>query len=284
MNFWEKLLAIDRRIIFLLVGIAIALPLFFKVNLKVEITKEVKNVYDIVESLPEGSKVLLAFDYDPGSMPELQPMAESFIRHCIKKKLKMIIMGLWPQGSIQANLALEKVLKEKEFADVKLEEGIDWVNLGYAAGNEVVIERMGSDIWAVFPADSKGIKLEGLSLMKGVKNFSNVDFVYELSAGYPGTAEWVQFAVDKFGAKLGAGNTAVQAPLVTPYLSHQQLLGLLGGMKGAAEYEVLMGMPATGVKYMFSQSVAHTVVCTFIVIGNLAYFLTRKKRNTGGQK
>jgi hypothetical protein len=283
LNFLEKLLVIDRRIIFLFVGVAIALPLFFKANLKVDITPEVRKIYDIVENLPEGSKVLIAFDYDPGSMPELQPMAESFIRHCIRRKLKMIIMGLWPQGFIQANLALEKVLKEEEFKDVKLQEGVDWVNLGYAAGNEVVIERMGSDISAVFAADYRGIKLGNLPLMKGVKNFSNIDFIYNLSAGYPGTQEWVQFAVDKFGAKLGAGNTAVQAPQVYPYYP-KQLLGVLGGMKGAAEYEVLMGIPARGVKYMLSQSVAHGVICLFVIIGNLAFFLTRGKRKSGGQK
>lgn len=283
MGFFEKLLAIDRRIIFLLVAIAVALPLFFKANLKTDITTEVRRVYDIVDNLPEGSKVLIAFDYDPGSMPELQPMAESFIRQCIKKKLKMIIMGLWPQGPIQANMALEKVLKENEFKDVKLQEGIDWVNLGYAAGNEVVIERMGSSIWTVFAADYKGVKLNNIPLMKGVRNFSNIDFVYELSAGNPGTQEWVQFAVDKFGAKLGAGNTAVQAPLVYPFYP-KQLLGILGGMKGAAEYEVLMNLPAKGVKYMFSQSVAHSVVCLLIIIGNVAFFLTKNKRKSGGQK
>jgi len=281
LNFLGKLLGIDRRIIFLFVGVAVALPLCFpEVNLKIEITDSVKKVYDIVESLPEGSKVLIAFDYDPGSMPELQPMAESFIRHCIRKKLKMIIMGLWPQGSVQANLALEKVLREKEFEDIKLQEGVDWVNLGYTAGNEVVIERMGSNIKAVFAADHKGVKLENLSLMRGVRNFSNIDFVYNLSAGYPGTQEWVQFAVDKFGAKLGAGNTAVQAPLVSPYYP-KRLLGLLGGMKGAAEYEFLMGFPATGVKYMFSQSVAHAVVCLFIIVGNVAFFLNKKKKRQG---
>ena len=283
MKFLEKLLAIDRRIIFALVAVAIALPLFFKANLKIDTTPEVERVYDIVENLPEGSKVLLAFDYDPGSMPELQPMAESFMRHCIRKKLKMIIMGLWPQGPIQANLALEKVIKEKEFRDVKLVEGVDWVNLGYAAGNEVVIERMGSSIWAVFAADHKGVKLEDLPLMKGVRNFSNIDFIYELSAGYPGTQEWVQFAVDKFGAKLGAGNTGVQAPLIYPFYP-KQLLGFLGGMKGAAEYEVLMNTPALGVSYMLSQSVAHALVCLFIIVGNIAFFLTRRKKQSGGQK
>jgi hypothetical protein len=116
--------------------------------------------------------------------------------------------------------------------------------------------------------------------MRGVRNFDNIDFVYNLSAGYPGTMEWVQFAADRFHAVLGAGNTAVQAPLMYPYLGRKQLVGILGGMKGAAEYEVLAKRPARAVRYMFSQGISHAVVVFFVIIGNLAYFFTRKKKES----
>jgi hypothetical protein len=219
-------------------------------------------------------------DYDPGSMPELQPMAESFFRYCFNRDLKVIIMGLWPNGPIQANVALEVVLKEPEIMKKNPKYGTDYVNLGYTAGNEVVIERMGGDIPATFPKDYSGNKTEDLPLMKGVKNFNNIDFVYNLSAGYPGTVEWVLFAVDPYKVKLGAGNTAVQAPQVYPYLNSGQLVGLLGGMKGGAEFEIATGYPAKAVRYMFSQSVAHAVICFFILLGNFAYFATRKKKGS----
>ena len=280
MKFFEKLLAIDRRIIFALIAIAVALPLFFKVSMYIETTPVVKKVYDAVEALPAGSKVLISFDYDPGSMPELQPMAESFLRQCFSKDLKVIMMGLWPQGPMQANWALDLVLNEEEMKKKDLKYGVDYVNLGYTAGNEVVIQRMGSDIFATFPTDFSGTKIEKIPLMQGVRNLGNIDFIYNLSAGYPGTQEWVQFAVDRFHAKLGAGNTAVQAPLIYPYYNAGQLVGILGGMKGAAEYETLASKPALGVRYMFSQGISHAVVIFFVIIGNLAYFVTRKKKET----
>jgi len=280
MNFLEKLLAVDRRIIFLFIAIAVALPLFFAVKLHIEVTPVVRNMHNALEALPPGSKVLVSLDYDPGSMPELQPMAESFFRYCFNRDLKVIIMGLWPNGPIQANVALEVVLKEPEIMKKNLKYGIDYVNLGYTAGNEVVIERMGSDIPVTFPKDYSGNKTEDLPLMKGVKNFNNIDFVYNLSAGYPGTVEWVLFAVDPYKVKLGAGNTAVQAPQIYPYLNSGQLVGLLGGMKGGAEFEIATGYPAKAVRYMFSQSVAHAVICFFILLGNFAYFATRKKKGS----
>ncbi len=43
MKFLEKLLAVDRRIIFLFIAIAVALPLFFVVKLHIEVTPVVRN-------------------------------------------------------------------------------------------------------------------------------------------------------------------------------------------------------------------------------------------------
>jgi len=280
MGFFERLLKIDRRIIFTFIAVAIALPLFFNVSMFVETTPVVKGVYEAVDSLPPGSKVLISFDYDPGSMPELQPMAESFFRHCFERDLIVIVMGLWPQGPLQANWALDIILNEPDIQAKNLEYGVNYVNLGYTAGNEVVILRMGSDIHSAFPADYYGTPLDELPIMKGVKNFNNIDFVYNLSAGYPGTMEWVQFASDRFNATLGAGNTAVQAPLMYPYANTGQLVGILGGMKGAAEYEVLAQRPARAVRYMFGQGISHAVVIFFVIVGNLAFFATRKREKS----
>jgi len=278
MKFFDRLLAIDRRIIFLLVAIAVTLPLFSKAILHIEVSPTVKAVYDAVESLPPGSKVLASFDYDPASAPELQPMALSFFRHCFSKDLKVIIIGLWPQGPVQANIALEDIFRDPEIKAKNLKYGEDYVNLGYMAGNEIVIQSMGSDIHTTFPVDYSGNRTSELPLMKGIKNFDNIDFVYNLSAGYPGTMEWVQFAVDRFHAILGAGNTAVQAPGMYPYVQTGQLLGVLGGMKGGAEYEIIAKRPARAVSYMFSQGVSHAVVVFFVIIGNLAFFATRGKK------
>ena len=278
-TFWEKLLSIDRRIIFIFITVAIVAPLFFTVSMPIPVTPVVQRVYDSIEDLTPGSKVLVSFDYDPGSMPELQPMADAFFRQCFRKGLKVIIMGLWPQGPLQANIALEKVLKDPDIMAKNPQYGIDYVNLGYTAGNEVVIDRMGHDFQESYPADAKRTPLSEIPLMRGVRNYDNIDLIFNLSAGYPGTMEWVQYAVDVFHVKLVAGNTAVQAPSMYPYVQTGQLSGVLGGMKGGAEYEMAIKRPDKAVGYMFSQAVSHAVICIFIIIGNVAFFSMRKKKS-----
>ena len=100
----------ERRIVFLFIGIAISLPLFMSLTQKISVSPETKELMAGLEPLPPGSKVLVTFDYDPSSAPELQPMAETFFRFAFDRHYKVIIMGLWPQGPQQANLALNSIL------------------------------------------------------------------------------------------------------------------------------------------------------------------------------
>lgn len=298
---FEKLLAIDRRIIFLVIFLAVAIPIFLGIKINIKVTQEVKKFYDTVNALPAGSKVLVAADYDPGSEPELQPMAEAGFRYFIRNKLKFIVIGLWPQGPLQANKALVSINEAKDRFIVQNGDtlyfgtdlivvgpdtaryGVDFINLGFQAGNELVIQRMGSSIKAAFANDLRfGRPIEDFPIMNGLNKLSDFDFIYNLSAGYPGTVEWVQFAVDRFHVPTGAGNTAVQAPQVYPYLDSGQLSGLMGGMKGAAELEAVVGYKARATLSMVSQTAAHIFVVLFIVIGNLAYFVTRGKRAEKG--
>ncbi len=270
--------AVERRIVFLYIGIAVSLPLFMSLTQKIKISPEVIEAYDNLKALPAGSKVLISFDYDPPSAPELQPMAISVIRYCFEHDLKVIIMGLWPQGPQQAQMAVAQVLTDSVIAAKNLKYGEDYVNLGFQTGNEFVIQRMGSDISSMFAKDYLGNSYADLPLVRNVRNFSNIDFSFNLSAGYPGTIEWVQVAVDRYGLKMAAGNTAVQAPQVYPYLRSGQVKGLLGGMSGAAEFEAAIKQPGKGTKFMLSQSFAHMVVIAFIIIGNVAYFSTGRQK------
>ena len=48
-------------------------------------------------------------------------------------------------------------------------------------------------------------------------------------------------------------------------------------MPGAAEYEELIGVKGIGTSGMDAQSVAHFVIVLFIFLGNLGYFIERKR-------
>ncbi|MCD4690690.1 hypothetical protein K8S17_04440 [bacterium] len=262
---------IDRRIIFVLVLVAVVWPLITPLRLPMDVSPPVQRLYDVVDEIPAGSIVMLAGDYSPDTMPELQPMTIAFLRHCFRNDLRVVVACLWPASPPLVERALIPLAEEfgKEY-------GVDYVNLGYMAGGTVTLLGMGASIPITFPSDYGGTPVDEIPLMQEVENFDDIAFVMEVSAGTPGTREWVQQVQGRFRVMLGSGTTAVGAPNFYPYVQSGQLVGLLGGLKGAAEYEILVGAPADATSGMDAQSVVHALIVVFIILGNIAYFASRR--------
>lgn len=273
---------LDRRWIFLAMFFAVAVPILIQKTFPETPTPIVKKVFDKVESLPPGSPVLLAFDYDPGSAGELDPMAIAFVRHCAEKQLKMYFVALWPLGPRMIDDKIQRFLKV-EFP--QLEYGTDYVNLGFKSGGEGVIQVALTDLKKYFTADNAGTSLDEIPMTRSLKNIQEMKLILNVSAGTPGTKEWVQYAATPYRIPTASGCTGVQAPLFYPYYPNQ-LVGLLGAIKGAAEYEAALSdkyprfaapEKNEGLRRMSPQLVAHLLMVALIILGNIIYFADRRQ-------
>lgn len=273
MNIIERFEKIDRRIIFLLVLFAVIIPLLFPIGFEIKVSEPVQKFYDAIEALRPGSMVLVSSEYDPSTMPEVYPMNQALARHCFAKDLKIIGMGLWPQG-----IPLNQASMEQAAEEYGKEYGVDYVNLGYKAGGIIVISSAAENIPKTFPLDYAGRPIGKFEIMKGVRNFDNIDFIISLSAGDPGVREWIMIAQGRYGKKVACGVTAVSAPAFYPYLNAGQLQGLIGGMKGAAEYETILETSGTASRGMDAQSIAHGLIIFFILFANFFYLLGKRRK------
>jgi hypothetical protein len=264
---------LNRQIIYLLIFLGVSLPILIKVGLPIETTENVEMVYDLVDNTPEGSTVLISFDYDPSTKPEIHPQAIAVIKHALSKNQNIVCMALWPMGVKMC----EQIFTALDVEGMSLEYGTDWVNMGYKAGGAITLKAIGKDFQKVFTQDTNGTLAKDIPLLQGVDKLSDFAYVMSFSAGAPGIKEWVQIGHDMYKTPVSGGVTAVSAPSILPYVNEQkQLTGLLGGMKAAAEYEVLIGQPGTATKGMDAQSFAHLIIILLIVIGNVNYFHNRK--------
>lgn len=265
---------LDRRWIFLSVGLLVILPLVFGFHIApVQPSPRARGFFEAIERLPEGSTVLLAGDYDPSTIAENYPMHLAAARHLMRRNIKIVALALYPAGPPLTDQVLRAA--GKEFGK---SEGVDYVNLGYKTGNELVMSSMGSSIPRTFPVDRRGTPVSQIPIMKGVQNYEQFALLVSISAGYPGTKEWVQQVVSRFHIPMVAGVTAVSAPEYYPYLQAGQLQGLLGGMAGGAEYEALIQRPALAVRGMDAQSLAHVYIALMIVLGNIAFIGSKPER------
>ena len=273
---------LDRRWIFLVMFLAVAIPILARLVFPEVVSKQAKMVFDAIDELPNGSNILLSYDFDPASQGELLPMAQAFTRHCSIKGHKQYYMALWPLGSPMVDLSIDTI--EEEYPDMVY--GEDYMKFSYKAGGEAVIRMIMQDLRGMFPLDSKGTQLDDIPMTKNIKNIQDMDLIINVSAGDPGTKQWVQFAATPFGITTVSGCTGVQAPQMYPYIP-EQLAGVLGAIKAAAEYEAAIDEVYPSIaankkaqeakRRMGPQLVAHSMMIVFILVGNWIFFVARKR-------
>ena len=280
--------SLDRRIIFLIVGLSVLIPLLKPewVDLPIRPTPESQIVFDEINKLNAGDKMLLSFEYSPSTKPEIHPMAIAILKHLYAKNIQVYGFALWPDGNFMSTEAFSEVSD-----DYDKKYGVDYVNLGYKPGGEAVIKGIASDIRTLYTVDLQGTSINDIPMMKDVVNIEDFDFVFSLSAGYPGSKEWVQYACDPKDIPFSTGCTSIQVTDIMPYVENDQIRGILAGMPGAAEYESLVeaelqkmeiaGKPGEASGMMAAQSIAHVVIVLFIIFGNISYFITRKRNRKG---
>ncbi len=278
---------IDRRIIYLLLLVVVTLPLVFPSARSVRVMPPVEKLYHAIDGVPEDKALIIDFDYDPQTLPELEPMGFAVLRHAFKKRIKVLALSLYVQPLGLAQNALTSVTEEFNSIATSNADSIiygrDYVFLGWQPPPLIPILGMGESIVNVYRNDYYGNRTDTLPIMKEIRNYSDVGLLVSLSSGDP-PKWWIEYAQNRFGIKVGAGITAVSASEFYPYLQTGQFSGLMVGMKGAAEYEEQIERELNikarrrASESLPSLTYAHLVIMLFIVIGNTGYFISRRSK------
>ncbi len=270
---WNKLESFDRRWIFLVLVFAVLLPLLFPLKLPFRVQDKVQKVYDTIDALPEGASVLFAAEYDPAGKPELEPFARAVLRQLFRKNARIAVVTTWKFAPPLVE-ALWKDIGLKEF---NKEYGKDWVFLGFKEGQDIAIAKMGENLRTFFPKDWKGTPIDDIPLMQGKQALKDFQLMVIVGAGFPGPKEYVQQVQGRYDLDIVTATTAVMVPDVAPYYDTGQIKGLVAGMRGAAEYEKILGEPGLATAGLDAQNLAHLFIILAIIFGNLIYFKTRRK-------
>ena len=268
----RRLEQVDRRVIFVLMGLAIILPLYTGWSLQQTPTKPVQDFHAALETLPPGTKIFIADDWDPGSKAELETAAVAVLTHCFRRGLRVIDATQWGTGAIIVNDTLERVARS-----MGKTYGEDYVYLGFKEGREVVMQAAAENLRGVYPRDYRGTPVAKLPILDGIGSLRDVALLVSVSAGYPGTKEWVQQVQRRFNVPMIAICNGVSEPEYQPYYNSGQLRGLVGGLANIAVYERLIGAEGFGTRAMVAQSSGHYMLAALILAGNLFFALSRRR-------
>jgi hypothetical protein len=282
---WNLLARLDRRIIFLLVAVTVVVPMLITIPFPVPPTNATLAAFNTIEGFKEGDAILLSCSYGPSSMAEVQPQFEAVLRHAFRKGIRVLVISLNPDAAPLAARGITRVVNSDEFqtnGTSRLLEGTHYVNFGYRLGADTLIRRLGQNIPEFIQTDSRGERLSTLPVMAGITNYDQIRLVFDFAAG-DSPDWWVVDGQGRYGVKVAVGVTGVMVSQQFPYLNSGQLVGLIGGGVGAAEYEQLIKSPGAGTRRVSTLSFVHLFVIAIVILGNVLYFRERRRAPEGGR-
>jgi hypothetical protein len=287
----------DRRYIYLITLLVIAIPKIFGITLPSPRMKTAETAFSLIENTKvEDSKsgsspkkaALVILDFGPNTVGENRPSSSVIIEHLFRKKIPVILYSQYPLSkdlleSIPGDIA-KRLNKEK--LNYSWVYGKDWVNIGYRPGDVITMQSIASsaDFRSFLKSDVRGNFLKDLPMMKDIFTFKHISHVVEIT-GLTGTLDKVLEYLQSPQHKpiYIHGCTSVVIPEAFIYLDSGQLKGLIEGINGAAWYSKLLKE-----KYQIKGedelailntmiSFAHLIVIAFILLGNMSLFFKKKQ-------
>ncbi len=245
---------------------------------------EIEDLKAIIDDLKHNEKgvVLICFDFDAGCDAEMTPQVATILRHCFSRGVKVLInTGGNVMSQPLAQQTIERAAKDGSRLDPPyptMESGVDYVFLGFRPNAFQLYLQMGESIISAYETDYSGKDLSTMPIMEHIRDFRAIDCVVTVSA-YVGAPEtWITVGNAKFGKKVILGGGAIGASDYYPFLQSGQICGLLPGLRGAAEYESALKCPDIGSKRMWSQLYTHAFAIFLIILGNIEFFFSAKRR------
>lgn len=259
-----------RRWIFLGLAVIVVLTMLVPVTTKVTVSPYTQRMYDYIDSLPAHSVVMVSFDHDASSQPEIRPLSLCLLRHAFSRGLKMAGVSFQSEGTVIGYRMIEQTAKE-----FGREYGVDYVYLGFRPQLQAAILQLGESIRGLYAQDYFGTPLDSIPMLVGIDSLAQIAVVLSI-ADANNTTHWMEYGKARFNVPIIAGVTASMVTSYDPYLSSGQLSAMVGGLRGAAEYERLLNRHGAGQRGMLAQSATHLYLIALILTGNFIFLRARR--------
>ncbi len=275
MNIWDKLQNLDRRWYYYILLIVISLPIIRPWGLPIKTGAESEAFHNSIEALSEGSAIFLVVGYRTDSLVEMDPQLTVVFRRALEKGVKVITWGAVDEGAMVAQNVMKSLSDEMGAV-----YGVDWINLGYKPISDALLQKMIDDFpQAMAYSEIGGGRLDSFEITKNFNSVTQADLIVCFSNVTPSPAQSILRMISiPMGVPIVMGTASISVPGEMPYYASGQYKGLICGLRGAAEYELLASHPGSAILGMDAQSAAHVLVIVLIAIGNLGHFLSKKGR------
>jgi hypothetical protein len=262
-----------KQVIYLALFVSLAIPLIRPIGLPIPVQKTTLGVYNKIESLKSGDVAVIGSNIGASIYAEVYPQYIAILEHLFRKEgVKIVLVDHSTEAPIWAERALQELnaYKRKTY-------GVDFVHLGYIAGEEAAVAGLCRDVNALLKVDYSGRSLSDLPMMKTIRNARDFTIVIDFTASAD-SQYWMNQAYASYGTAIGFGLTAIKVPDAYAYFMAGQIFGILESLSGAAQYEILIKRPGTAVTGMDAQSLAHLLYIALMVLCNLIFIAEWRRK------
>ncbi|MDP2856800.1 MAG: hypothetical protein Q8P50_02350 [Bacillota bacterium] len=277
MNIFERLGTADRRWWFLALAIVVGIPVMKPLGLPTSVSDWARQFQAAVNTLQAGDVVLMSTSYTASGSPDVHPGAQVVFRVLMRENVKVVLVSFTEQGDAFADMLVqEQISKGKQY-------GVDFVNIGFIAGQETAVAGFAANVTGLVPRDYRGNPLADMPILQGINTAADFAMTALVATGTPGCEEWTRQITGPYKIPALMIYTTNGATRVIPYLQAGQVAGLLIGMRGAAEFEVLERMPGSASAGMDAQSLGHLFMLMLIILANMAQLSEWQKKKAKAQ-
>jgi hypothetical protein len=283
-----------RRLIYLLMILAVGLPIVFGISQKPSRLVSAERMYDVVEQVrvQPGEVAMVWFDFGPNTIAENEPQAQVLIEHLFRRRIPVVLLSQYQQAERFLTKIPNEVAQrlEAEMPGQQWRYGEAWVNAGFRPGGAIFIQSMvnAADVSKFLGRDVNGMPISHYPAFSAIGGVERVKLVGEIT-GLVGVFDNIIqfFQKNEYRPTIVHGCTSITIPEAYIFLDSGQLKGLLEGIAGAAWYsEVLKEhFPHSENKELLvtntALSAAHIVLILLIVLGNIVPLFERRRANHG---
>jgi hypothetical protein len=219
---------------------------------------------DALESIPDNGRVLVIADYEPALAGEMEAVGGPLLIHMVSLRHPTLsFLSTSPNGpGLVERLLTNTNISQPE--GLGYQAGVQYFNLGYLPGGSAGVLGFIESPARIIPSS-------------GVASLSEYDAMIVMSDHAESGRVWIEqlqnqkqkdFALAEQPLVMVA--SAQAGPLLQPYVSSQQISGMVSGLAEAARYDSARGVfPGQVRSYWDSFGIGLAMVIALIVIGSL---------------
>lgn len=258
-----------KDVICLLIIALLIVPIMHPIGIPLSVSPRTLEAYRYIENnVKPGCRAYVEVFYDLASRVELESGLAAITNHLFNKGCKIVFGTIYAPAVVVFPIfraASEDIFAGKEY-------GRDYVYLGFIGGSEAALASIARSIKGTLSTDNFGNKLEDLPLIREADSAKDFDVVIIVSAGADTFAYYVRQWYTPYNVPLIFVPQSIIAPMVEPYVSAKQAVAMVVGLRGGAEYELLVKRPGLGVAAMDAMSLTHVLLILFIIGSNIIYW------------